>query len=243
MPRFFVEQSDIHGSTAIIRGAEAHHLKAVLRLRPKDRISLFDGTGKIYQAEIVHISSDTAEAAILATEQAQINRPAVHLGQALLKGKKMDLIVQKATELGIASIYPYVSTYCTVSAPNENKADRWNRLALEACKQCGRAVPLACRPTTDFDTLLAAGGDYGTKLIFWEQETSQTLHHILPDTQIIESALFLIGPEGGFSREEVNKATAKGFQPARLGKLTLRAETASLAAMAILQYLLGNLNR
>ncbi len=166
----------------------------------------------------------------------------MHLGQALLKGKKMDLVVQKATELGITSIHPFISEHSTVSSANENKADRWNRVAYEACKQCGRAVPLVCHPATSLDVLLAASKDYDVKMIFWEQETSRGVKDVLAAPQPIGSLLFLIGPEGGFSPEEVDKAVACGFQPVTLGKRTLRAETASLVAMAVLQFLLGNLS-
>jgi len=240
MRRFFVDPQNIHGANATIDGAEAHHLRAVLRLRPGDLVTLFDGTGKIYQAEIRTISAEQVQTVIIATDDDKTEAPAVHLGQALLKGKKMDLVVQKATELGITSIHPFISEHCTVSAVNENKAERWNRVAYEACKQCGRAVPLVCHPATNLDALLAAGKDYDVKLIFWEQETSQGLKDVLT-MQPVGSLLFLIGPEGGFSKEEVDKTVACGFQPVTLGKRTLRAETASLAAMAVLQFLLGNL--
>lgn len=243
MHRFFIDQSAITGATATITGQEAHHLSMVLRLSAGDKICLFDGTGTIYTAKITKISKNHIETSITATEKPPpANRLAVHLGQALLKGKKMDLLVQKAAELGIDTVRPYTSENCTVKNLSENKESRWNRIVLEACKQCGRPTPPICYPVTDFDSLLATGSDFDLKLIFWEKEDSRSLKNIFTDPPVnIRSVLFLVGPEGGFSKSEISKAISAGYRPVSFGKRTLRAETASIAAMAILQYLLGNL--
>lgn len=245
MHRFFIDQSAITGSNATIAGPEAHHISTVLRLAQGDRIYLFDGTGNIYTAELIKISQNRVQTKIIATEkQPQANLISLHLGQALLKGKKMDFLIQKATELGIDSIRPYISDNCTVKKLNESKENRWHRIALEACKQCGRPTSPLCHPVTNFDGMLAAGNDFDLKLIFWEDKNCQPLKNIftkpIDDTR---SVIFLIGPEGGFNNSEISQASSAGYQTVSLGKRTLRAETASITAMAILQYLLGNLEQ
>lgn len=245
MHRFFIDQSAISGSTATIKGAEAHHIYNVLRLIQGDKVFLFDGTGNIYTAELTKISKKLVQTKIIATEkQPPANLIPLHLGQALLKGKKMDFLIQKATELGIDTIRPYISDNCTVKKLNENKENRWNRIALEACKQCGRPMPPACHPTTDFDDILTTGNDFDLKLIFWEDENCQSLKKIFTTPiEDIRSAIFLVGPEGGFNDSEISRASSAGYQTVSLGKRILRAETASITAMAILQYLLGNLEQ
>jgi len=152
----------------------------------------------------------------------------------------MDFLVQKATELGVTGFLPFHSAYCAVPAPKDDKASRWEKIIMEACKQCGRAIPLAVTETLAFNGVLARGADYATKIIFWEKETTKRLHD-LPDLSATRSIIALIGPEGGFSNEEINRAVDAGFIPVSLGRLTLRAETASIAAMTLLQHMGGNL--
>ena len=168
----------------------------------------------------------------------------MHLGQALIKGKKMDLIIQKATELGIDSLHPYKSTYCVVKGAPENRVERWTKIALEACKQCNRPKPPDLHAPVDFTGFLKSAAEYpyDLKLIFWEEELQNSLHDILQQHTDIRSVLLLIGPEGGFSPDEARQATAQGFQPVTLGSRILRAETAAIAAIAVLQYELGNLS-
>jgi len=242
MRRFFIDQSDIHDTTAILKGPDAHHLRSVLRLKPDATICLFDGAGTVYHARVVQIRHDTVETRIISTTaQAPKGHCSVYLGQGILKGKKMDMVVQKATELGIDTILPFTSQHCAVKKFDTSKEDRWKRIAIEACKQCNRPTPPACLPAADFNTLLATKEPFDRKLIFWEKETDASLHDIFTEGNRSQSVMILIGPEGGFSDEECDKALSAGFLPVTLGRRILRAETASIAAMAILQYLLGNL--
>jgi 16S rRNA (uracil1498-N3)-methyltransferase len=243
MHRFFIEPGDIHGRTALIKDTEAHHLRAVLRLTAGDLVCLFDGKGNIHEAAISRIAKGEVETRIITSRTAAPAPAFLHLSQALLKGKKMDLLVQKANELGIDILEPFISSHCENKSRNPDRAERWKRIVLESCKQCGRPIPMSCRPEIDYTALLAAERDFDLRLIFWEQERENNLSHLFEkQTRPFRRVQALIGPEGGFSENEINQARAVGFQPVSLGSRTLRAETASLTAMAILQHRLGNLD-
>ena len=250
MRRFFVNPDDISGKTAVLGGREAHHLATVLRYDVDQLIRLFDGKGKIYEARITSIDKYKVEASILSSseKQAESSIP-LHIGQALMKGKKTDTVIQKATELGVTSFHPFVSRYCIsrdmTGQRGIRRNERWTQIAMEACKQSNRAVPMECLPLNDFDWLIdeaSYSSKYDLKLIFWEEENKRTLDAIVDDIKSSESVFAIIGPEGGFSKAEVAKAVEAGFLPVSLGHRILRAETASLSAISILQYLLGNLN-
>lgn len=246
MRSFFVEPSEISGSQAIITGSEARHLVSVLRLDVGACVQLFDGTGATYQAEILSIAKGRVELRVSTRDEPTALKAKLFLGQALLKGKKMDVVIQKTTELGIAGLYPFSSEYVNVpditGSRAERRLERWRKISREACKQCNRPQPPECYPVVFFDTFLeeVSRADIARKLIFWEEEKAQGLQDVIKES-VSCSTMILIGPEGGFSTVEVEKARAVGFQPVTLGKRILRAETAAIAAVSILQYLLGNL--
>ena len=246
MRRFFVNPSEITNSKAIITGSEARHLVSVLRLNIGARVQLFDGTGATYQAEVSGISKGRVELIISLRDEPVQMTTNLFLGQALLKGKKMDVVIQKTTELGIAGLYPFISDFSNnrhlAAARESRRLERWRKISREACKQCNRPQPPECYPVVFFDKFLeeVSTADFDRKLIFWEEEKAQGLQEIIKEGGS-GSTMILIGPEGGFSTVEVEKAKAAGFQPVTLGKKILRAETAAIAAVSILQYLLGNL--
>jgi 16S rRNA (uracil1498-N3)-methyltransferase len=248
MHRFFIDPTAPTDTRAVLTGEEAHHLISVLRLKVGAPIQLFDGLGRTYEAEVEKISKNRVEAAILSTaEEPVAEKAALHLGLALLQGKKMDFIMQKATELGVAGLHPFIASFSnarhTATHREAKRLERWQKITREACKQCNRPQLPSCYPVVDFDTLLeeASQADYDLKLLFWEGEKSQGLQGIVHAPDHPCSVMILIGPEGGFSKEEAEQAKAAGFQPITLGKRILRAETAALTAVAILQHLLGNL--
>lgn len=244
MYRFFVEPTAISGDLAVLVGPEARHLRTVLRLTPGEAVTLFDGRGTIYQARINQVGKDQVVCAILAAHTAEATGPILHLGQALLMAKKMDLVVQKATELGVATIHPFTVSRCTAESDSNTRQSRWQRIAFEACKQSGRPAPPEFSPTTDLADLLARETGQTMKLIFYEEEETTGLAEIFQarqDQPLPTSLIFLIGPESGFARNEVERAKAAGFLPVTLGERVVRAETASIAATAILQFLLGGL--
>jgi 16S rRNA (uracil1498-N3)-methyltransferase len=247
MRRFFVDPENIVGANAYLSGQEARHIATVLRLAPGKTIILFDGSGSYYDAQLTKITPNRVEAKILSItpyiDTSETARPALHLAIALLKGKKMDFIIQKATELGVDSLRPFRSQYCAVHDGAADKISRWQKIAIEACKQCNRARPPAIHGGADFKDLLAASGkeEHDLKLIFWEETGGEILQQTLAQVQETKSSLILIGPEGGFSTAETEEAVAAGFQSVTLGRQILRSETAAIAAISILQYKLGNL--
>jgi len=247
MRRFFVDPKFIVGPTAVLTGGEARHIATVLRLSKGTIVTLFDGSGSYYEAMLTKISPGRIETKIISIapyiEASEDVRPALHLGMGLIKGKKMDFIIQKTTELGIESLRPFRSQYCAAHDPAAGRLSRWNKIALEACKQCNRPIPPHLHDVTDFKSLLGASGEenHALKLIFWEETGQRSLQEILTPMESIQSALVLIGPEGGFSHEEAAAAVAAGYKTATLGRRILRAETAAIAAVSILQHHLGNL--
>ncbi|MBU0674147.1 MAG: 16S rRNA (uracil(1498)-N(3))-methyltransferase [Proteobacteria bacterium] len=244
MRRFHVAPHDIHEGIATLTGSEAHHLTHVLRLKPGTRITLFDGTGSTYEGNITRLVHDKVTVNIDRINSDHGDHPQLHLGQALITGKKFDLVVQKATELGIASLTPYLSTYCAKGEPSAHKQERWERIALESCKQCCRTIPPKILPVMTIKECFKQATRQDLKIIFWEETAS----HNLKDVAVLinevrpHSIFYMIGPEGGLTDTEVLTAQEHGFVSVTLGQQILRAETAGIAAGAILQFLLGNMD-
>lgn len=241
MRRFFIDPSCLSGDSATITGQEARHISSVLRLKPGRTIELLDGNGMVYQAEIRAVGKSTITAKILRSRCHQERPPFLDVAQSLVKGKKMDLILQKATELGVSTFQPLISQHCDIKTVPNGQTDRWQRIAHEACKQCNRPAPMVCAPAVSFDQFLRHADKSATKFILWEHESTGILPRQL--TAQNERVIILIGPEGGFAEVEVQLAFEHGFTPVTLGPRILRAETATIAAISIIQFLLGNLTK
>jgi 16S rRNA (uracil1498-N3)-methyltransferase len=161
------------------------------------------------------------------------------LALGLLKGQKMDLVIEKATELGVQTIMPFVSTSTVATIPPERQTDRlarWQRIAQSAAKQSGSPLP-HISPPCSFDQLLADIPPAANKLLFYEHEQALTLRTFASSHRALASLWIVIGPEGGFTAREVQQARSAGFTIASLGPSILRAETASIAAVSLCQYL------
>lgn len=236
--RFFAPPSAFNfGKRAVTLTAdEARHLREVLRLKPGDEVSVFDGEGKEFRARVAQARREFAELDL--DEEIPPARPEsplqITLAVALLKGEKFDLVVQKATELGVNKLVPLVTRYADIKLRDESDANkrvaRWQRISLEAAKQSGRAVvPEVSLPVT-LDSLFNE-----TCLLFSERGG-----HGL--TQIETDAVTaIIGSEGGWSDEELDEARAAGAHIVTLGGRILRAETAAITATALLQHRFGDL--
>ena len=247
MPRFFVERANEH--TAVISGTDAHHLRAVLRLRPGDALTVIDKTGQAFQAELVSYEAETAQVRLLAPEQLlrEAKLP-VYLVQGIAKGEKMDWIIQKAVELGVTGIIPLDASRSIVKLAAEkeqSRRQRWQRIAVEAAKQCCRLQVPEIFPVSKLSetwTLLPSG----CSCLLCDEAAAQGealpgLKHELR-TLLSPSALALfVGPEGGFSREEVLTATGQGAQRVSLGPRVLRTETAAIAGVTMVMYELADL--
>lgn len=235
MRRFFVEPSSITQDTARLPKSESLHIVNVLRLRKGDEIELFDGTGTVYSGILNELNRECVSVQIIGLEQEHDDAPPVTLFQSLLKGKKMDFLVQKSTELGVHTFQPLITRYSENRKSQERQQQRWQRIMLEACKQCKRSTPMHINPLTDFNQV--DFNRYSSKLMLWENEENQSISPNLFRNQ--KPVCLLIGPEGGFHTDEVNHALQNGFLTVSLGKRILRAETATLSTIAIVQYLLG----
>ena len=225
MHRFFL--NDL--TAPVLTGSEAHHARQVLRLREGDEVTLFDGAGNFARCQIAAISRDAV--ALRAVERGQTPPlPCrITLACAVIK-KNMDFIVQKATELGVATIVPLL-TERTIARPD--KSDRWADIALVACKQCGNNwLPEIATPVS-LTKWLATKQMADLKVVAALTPDAQPLRNVLLPSQ---SACVLIGPEGDFTSAEYAAARAAGFRPVTLGPLVLRADTAALYALSIVHH-------
>ena len=245
MRRFFLEKNRVKESKATIRGSEAKHIGRVLRLGVGDTLYLLDENGWEYKAEIISKSSKLVEVELLKKSPPREDSSiTVVLGQALPKAKKMDFIVQKATELGVSTIIPFFSERTIPSLDDKQlkkRRIRWKRIAAEATKQCGRLVVPQIEEMLPFKEILKEWSDNSLKIILWEDEKNIKLKQVLSENQPHQKVIILIGPEGGFTAEEVDMARQAGFKSVSLGKYILRTETVGLCLLNILQYEWGEL--
>lgn len=239
MRRFFASQNSLSGDTVHLSKAESYHISSVLRMQPGDLIELFDGSGIIYQGKLQNVSRDQVSVFILSRKKEQpVTAQPLYLFQGLLKGKKMDFLIQKATELGIHTFQPVITRYSENRGDPERQLQRWQRIMLESCKQCKRARPMNIHPIVGLDQIDVT--PFSTKLLLWEEEDRMHLNSDLFRQQ--GPVCILLGPEGGFHNDEVEWAAKKKFQNVSLGQRILRAETATLTTIAVVQFLLGGLS-
>lgn len=232
MDYFFVDPKDIHGRVALIRGEEFRHLSRVARKKEGERVMLVDGADTSYEVVIRLIDRIHAECEILGTHN-RANEPQLNitLAVSLLRNPaRFDVLVEKATELGVRTIVPLL---CERTIPKSEKHLRLEKIALSAMKQCGRSYLPRIHPLIAFDTLLESAMDYSLRLIPHEKtEQSQFIGSVLQHHSNLRSVLIVIGPEGGFADHEVALSAKKGFVPISLGPRRLRAETAAISAVS-----------
>lgn len=239
--RIFSEHGLREGRTVPLTGEAANHVSRVLRLRVGDTLVLFDGSGRDFDGEITALGRDAASVRVGAGREVTAESPAdITLLQGICRGPRMDTVLQKSTELGVRRIQPVLTERSVVrldAAQAARKQEHWQRVAISACEQCGRSlVPQVATPQT-LDEALAGVGASTLKLLL-DPHADATLGAIVRrDTAVA----LLVGPEGGFSEAERRLASDRGFCGVRLGPRILRTETAPLAALAVLQFLAGDL--
>ena len=231
--------------TVTLTGSDAHHLGYTLRARVGERCVVVDAERAVASMEIVGFSADTVTLRLAERLAADTESPIrLTLAVCLLKSDKMDFVVQKAVELGAAKVQPLESENCVARYDGkkaEARRERWQRIADEAAKQCGRTALLTVAPILAFGEWLAARPDEdGPAFFCYEAEEQKTLGSWLAETQG-DAFTAVIGPEGGFSPAEAEQAKAAGLAAVTLGPRILRAETAAVAAMTIVQYAKGDL--
>jgi 16S rRNA (uracil1498-N3)-methyltransferase len=244
MARFYVPQPQVEQGRLKVGGEEVKHIRKVLRLKEGDEITVFDGLGKEFEGTIVEERRSSVVIRIENVTSSQKDSPLeVTLAQSLLKGEKMDYLIQKATELGVKEILPFLSSRSVPfleKSERPKRHDRWERIAIEASKQCGRAILPKIEPLQDYSEMLRTAASNALRLILWERE-GKKLKDILERSKERKKIFFVIGPEGGFSQGEIEEGKGAGFIPVTLGRRILRAETASLCFLSILQYEQGDI--
>jgi 16S rRNA (uracil1498-N3)-methyltransferase len=244
MQRFYIDKQAIDSGTITIAGSEARHIGKVLRLKERDSITLFDDNGTIYNGTIISKDHKQVQVRIERESRDHDQREAnIVLGQALTKGSKMDLIVQKSTELGVSRIIPFSSARTIMRYDEKQSVGRvshWQRIALASAKQSGRRRVPAVANITDFDRLVASDLPGYLKIILWEEENAVRLRQVLKQSPALNPLIFLVGPEGGFAQDEVVRAREQGFITASLGDTVLRTETVSSAVLSVIRYETGD---
>ena len=237
-PRFFFEGRLAAGADAVLAPRAARHV-SVLRLRAGDAIVLLDGSGGEYDCRLEWVSKEGVRARVLAWRDVERESALdITLAQGLSFGERMDLVLQKATELGVSRIQP-VAAERSVVRLSEERADRrlahWRAIVASACEQCGRNRLPEVRPVATLGEFLS-GADAGAARLLLSPTGELRLRDLSPATRIT----ILIGPEGGLSEDEEARARRARFRAVRLGPRVLRTETAPLAAIAALQAMWGD---
>jgi len=236
--RFFISGERAVGDRVGLAADDARKIVTVLRARSGDQLQIVDGVGAAFAARLA--VEDNAVYALLERRLVPVRTESaarIVIAQAIPKGQKMDFIVEKATELGAAAIVPLRSARVIGDRTGENKRERWQRIAKSAAAQCGRSAVPSIEPIADWVELRAAFGAYQRVYVAWEGAAAVPLRERFEaEAAALSSVLIAIGPEGGFSAEEIGAAEAAGAVPLSLGSRILRTETAALAILVALLY-------
>jgi 16S rRNA (uracil1498-N3)-methyltransferase len=245
MERFFVDPEALKGETAQLDRQVSHRLRHVLRLHPGDRVILLDGRGGEYETVLEEADGPATKVAIVGRREGLAEpRVGVVLYQSIVKGDRFDWVLEKGTELGVAKFVPLVSSRGVVRprAGRVERMERWRRIVREAAEQCGRSrVPEVGAPVSLSQVLTSSEG---LRLLPWEGERQSTLRQALKEASQGEEpkvVSIFIGPEGGFAREEVERAVEVGVRTVSLGRRILRSETAGIVASAMVLFEFGDL--
>ncbi len=240
--RFMITSRSIREGYASFDGDLFNHMVRVLRMSPGDPLTLVDEKGSEHQGVIDQVAKEWVAVKILMTAHPNDTgsaAPRITICQAIPKGEKVDLILQKGTELGVHDFWLFGGRRSVVHVREDqraNKLERWNRITAEAARQCGRrTIPAVSWFPTAVEA--ADGASHELRLLLWEDEHERNLRKTLAGSPPPLSVIVAIGPEGGFDPLEVRHFSRHGFQPISLGNRILRTETAAIAITAILQYL------
>ncbi|HEZ3058758.1 TPA: 16S rRNA (uracil(1498)-N(3))-methyltransferase [Neisseria meningitidis] len=239
MPRFYLPENLSVGQTVALPDNIVRHLN-VLRVRPNENITLFDGKGKAHAAQLTVLEKRRAEAEILHEDTTDNESPLnITLIQSISSGDRMDFTLQKSVELGVTAIQPVISERCIIRLDGERAAKRlarWQEIVISACEQSGRNTVPPVLPIIGYREALDKMPSESTKLIMSINRARKLADIRHPSGAIV----FMVGPEGGWTEQEEQQAFEAGFQAVTLGKRILRTETAALAALAAMQTLWGD---
>lgn len=241
MYHFFVTPAQIADGYAVITGQDVNHIRNVLRMKPGEKVAVRDGISRNYVCELETVEAEAVRARILSEEEDSTELPArLVLFQGLPKSDKMDLIIQKAVELGVWEIVPVATRRAVVkleTKKEEAKNRRWNTIAESAAKQCGRMRIPEVKHVMSLKEAFTYAGGFDVNIIPYElaqdmEQSREILGRIRPGM----TAGIFIGPEGGFDVEEIELAVGAGIHPITLGRRILRTETAGMTILSILMF-------
>lgn len=240
MQRFHIPPGSEKEGVVTLDKNESRHALSVLRLKAGEVVELLDGQGGIFQGFVAGVEDGRVKVSVRGTLRQ--NKPeSVHitLAASVIKPEAMELLIQKACELGTHSIIPIISERTVVRLSRErweSKSQRWQKIIRESCKQCGQSVLPALEPVTEFKKLVETFSKYDISLIPTLAIPGKTLRSVLNANKSAGSVLILIGPEGDFSNNEAARAVEQGATPVSLGSLVLRSETAALYVLSAMQF-------
>lgn len=247
MPKFFVPPEQIYDDEILIIGDDAHHISSSLRMKSGDTLTVCNMNKRDYECIISSVGNGIVRAEILSSSVCTAEPEyAIRVYQCLPKGDKMEYVIQKAVELGASSIVPVYSSRC-IAKPvpkskdgKDKKTERWGRIAYEAAEQCGRGIIPTVYDCVNFERAVSLAKNDGISFICYEGENETSLKKFMISKRPFDSKnkniSFFIGPEGGFSSDEVRLASENGIAPVSLGKRIVRTETASALVLAAISY-------
>ncbi len=237
--RFHVPRAFIQNGAAVLPDQQFHHLRDVLRLEAGEAVEIFDGEGNTYSGTIRFERSGAVVSGLLALESRTRPAVALILATALIKADRFEWVLQKGTELGVREFIPLNTRYSEIKIPEnriESRLERWNRIIAEATRQCGASlVPQISRPSNFPALLTSERHTSASRHIFYERASELWRR----ETPKAGSLLVCVGPEGGWHADEIEAAARAGFQVSSLGRRILRAETAAIAVVVLMQHHLG----
>lgn len=241
VPRIYLPRPLAAGDRCAAAPDQVRYLRSVLRLAEGDPLILFNGSDWEYDAVVRQGNEGGLTLEVAAQRPVPRDEIEITLCQAIPKSDKLDGIVRHATELGVRRIVPFLASRSVprwTAAKSSEKRKRWQKIAVEASRQCGRADIPEIGEIASFAGMIATAPGTALRLIPWEEETARGIREVLRDRRYdgVRDFRLVIGPEGGFTREEIEQAGQAGFLPVGLGRRVLRVETAALAVLAVLQY-------
>lgn len=244
MARFFLSKERFVSDETVLSEEESHHALHVMRLRVGDSLVVFDGEGREADAEVAAITREGAGIRITERRQSESLASQLVLVQAIPKGKNMELVIQKAVELGVAKIVPLVTERTIVrveEGEKSRKQSKWQALAVEACKQCGQNFLPEVKQPMSLRDYLREEEEGGLRLVASLQGGARSFAEVIREgrergAEGTATATILIGPEGDFAPEETAAIVAKGYLPVTLGPIVLRTETAAIYCLSVLAH-------
>ena len=241
IPRIYSPHALENKTTCELGEDNLKYLKQVMRLKPGDRINIFDGFGQEFEATIKNFSSKAVLIELGKVIPASAKEIRITLAQALPKARKMDTIVKSAAELGMDMIIPFHAARSVSHIDDEkssSKQNRWQKIANEAARSSHSSHVTEVSKILSFNEMLSLSSKNSLNLIFWEEESQQTIKDVLTNESLIavKDFFIVVGPEGGFSKEEIAKTKEAGFISVSLGRQILKVETAAAAIISIIQY-------